>query len=192
MITPLYLGSGKRFVGVLAPREKNLIWEYLNADYKIRFDFLLYSYVRIAEGYHFLTHPDYYRKDNHHIFFPNVEEIGKKRCTIKNRAVALSSKGMDAVDLFIQKRVGLTAYQNMEAALKRAAFDADFDLKYITTKMLRKTYISWLMATMPEKQMQISFSAGHDYSTMRKHYLTFGWKKTDIEDMRDEVKGWGE
>jgi hypothetical protein len=52
--------------------------------------------------------------------------------------------------------------------------------------------ISWLMAVYPEKQEQIAFSSGHDYNTMRGHYLTFGWGKENLRDIREYVKGWGE
>ena len=148
--------------------------------------------MRISEVYHFAKHPEYYREANAAIFLPRVDGLGKKRCTIKNRAVMLSPAGKKAVEEFLAKKIKLTAYQNMETVLKRAGRDADFDIKYITTKMLRKTMISWLMAVYPERQAQIAHYAGHDYATMQGHYLTYGFRKEDIKDMREATLGWGE
>jgi integrase len=198
MIVPLFVSSGKRCVAVLTPKEKNQILDRLNDEYRIRANFLLETHVRIAEAYYLNKHPECYRKANGAIFLPNVEEIGKVRCTIKNRAIILSRSGIAAVDKFFEKdektkkSVGLVTYQSMEEVFKRAARDADFDTKYITTKMFRKTMISWLMACFPERQSQVQHSAGHNYATMQGHYVTYGWRKDDIKDMRDETAGWGE
>jgi integrase len=192
MIVPLYVGSGKRVVAVLTPKQKDLIFEKLDFKCQVRFDFLLQTQVRIAEAYYLSKHPECYKKDHGAIFLPKVEEIGKERCTISNRAVILSQLGIAAVDLFYEKNVGFATYQSMEGVLKRAARDADFEIKGITTKMFRKTIISWLMACMPERMSQIQHSAGHNYATMQGHYVTYGFRKEDVKDMKDELKGWGE
>jgi integrase len=192
MIVPLSIGSGKRNVGVLSPKEFALIFDHLNTEYKIRVNFLLHTHMRIEEARYVTSHPDCYRKDHGTIFLPKVEGLGKKRCTIANRPVILSTPGLEAVDKYFESKVGLSTYQAMEGVLKRAARDADFDSRYFTTKMLRKTMVSWLMACFPERQMQIAVSAGHNYATMRGHYLTYGWRKEDVADMRVYVNSWGE
>lgn len=192
MIVPLFVGSGKRVVGVLTPREKNLLFEQLNPDYKILAEFLLQTAMRITECKYVYLMPTAFREENAAIFLPNVGEYGKARCTIKNRAVMLSPKGVDAVKNFLGSKIYFPTYQSMEEAFKRAAMNADFDTKYITTKMLRKTMISWLMACYPERISQIQHSAGHNYATMQSHYVTYGWRKEDVKDMREETRGWGE
>jgi integrase len=192
MIVPLFISSGYRAVAVLTPQERNLIWKELSVDYRIRGDFLLQTAMRLSEAYEVTKQPGYYRRDNHAIFLPFSHKLGKKRCTIKNRSIMLSPKGVDAVEAYIKYNVGLPSYQSMEESFKRAARNAGFDDKYITTKMLRKTMISWLMTCYPERQMQIAFSAGHDYATMQGHYLMYGWRKDDIRDMREETAGWGD
>jgi integrase len=193
MIVPLSVTSktGKR-VAVLTPKEKNLIWEHLNPAYKIRGDLLVYTSMRIAEAMHFAKHPEYFRKDNCAIFLPIVPGLGKARCTIKQRTITLSNNGVRAVEEFFNHKVGFAAYQNMESAFILAAKKADFDTSFITTKMLRKTGVSWHMAAFPNQQSQISRMAGHDVKTMNDHYLVDGFRKEDKKDMADELKGWGE
>jgi integrase len=191
MIVPLFVGSGKRCVAVLTPHEKNEIFKNLNMEYKLRANFFLHTAMRISECEYVRANPSSFRKENGAIFLPNVGE-GKHRCTIKNRAVLLSKAGIGAVEAFLASGVGIPTYQSMEPAFKRAALDAGFDTRYITTKMFRKTMISWLMACFPERQASIALSAGHNYVTMQGHYLTQGWRKEDVKEMRDELRGWGE
>ena len=193
MIVPLSVTSktGKK-IAVLTPKEKNLIWEQLSPAYRIRGDLLLYTAMRIVEAKHFASHPEYFRKDNCAIFLPIVPGIGKIRCLMKQRTITLSTNGVKAVEEFFSHKVGFAAYQNMEAAFILAAKKADFDTSFISTKMLRKTGVSWHMAVYPNQQSQISRMAGHDINTMNKHYLADGWRKEDKKDMMDELKGWGE
>lgn len=185
MIVPLYISSGKRSVAVLTPTQVKLINEHLNADYKIRINFLLWTAMRIAEARYVDDHRETYRKDHAAIFLTKTPEVGKKRCTITNRTVMLTSRGIRAVEEFFEKNVHLPAYQSMEPAIVLAAKEADFDTRYITTKMYRKTMISWLMHCYPEKEMQIAHFAGHDLKTMKGSYLTYGFRKEDVKDMRE-------
>jgi integrase len=86
----------------------------------------------------------------------------------------------------------LPSYQAMESALKRAAKEADFDTRFITTKMFRKTYITWLMVCFSERQGMIASSSGHTNDTMQSHYITYGFKKEDAKEMKEMIQGWGE
>jgi integrase len=188
MIIPI----SKNNVACLTPREWKLIEHHLNADYKIRGDFLLQTAMRISEAMYVAHHPECYRKDNGAIFLPKVEGMGKRKAKQKERAVLLSPTGRIAVELFFQKDVGLPSYQAMEGALKRAAKEADFDIRFITTKMFRKTFITWQMACYPERQGMIASSAGHTNDTMQSHYITYGFKKEDLKEMKEMIAGWGE
>ena len=194
MIVPLDItyGKGKRHVAVLTPSQWLAIKDKLNDAYKIRFEYLLQTGMRISEAGYILEHQERFREENGAIFLPRVEGMGKDKCKNIARQVMLSPEGIKVVKEIIEKNIKLLAYQNMEQVFKRAARDADIDTKYITTKCLRKSIVSWLMACYPERQEQIAFSIGHDYNTMRGHYLTYGWRKEDIADMRNYVKGWGE
>ena len=193
MIVPLSVTSdtGKR-IAVLTPREKNLIWDNLSPTYRFRGDLLLYLYPRIVEAFHIANHPEWYRKENAAVFLPIVPGLGKDRCTIKQRTVVLCNNGVRAIDEFFDHKIKFAAYQNMEEAFKLAAKKADFDTSMISTKMLRKTGISWHLVAYPNQQSQISRSAGHDVKTMNKHYLADGFRKEDRKDMVEEVKGFGD
>lgn len=192
MIVPLYVSSGKRAVAVLTPTQVKLIEDKLNADYKIRTRYLMQTAMRIVEAQYVDMHRDCYRKDHSAIFLPKVEGMGKARCTITNRVVMLSESGIKAVEDFFEKNTHLPVYQSMEPALKLAAKEADFDTRYITTKMYRKTMVSWLINCYPELESKILHFAGHDQTTMRGHYLSYGFRKEDVKDMRDALKGWSD
>lgn len=192
MIVPLFVSTGKRAVAVLTPTQVRLIDEHLNADYKVRTRFLLHTAMRLVEAKYVDTHRETYRKDHHAIFLNKVDGLGKKRCTITNRAVMLSSAGVIAVEDFFDKNVHFPTYQAMEPAIRLAAKEADFDTRYITTKMYRKTMVSWLINCYPERESQILHFAGHNEATMRGHYLTYGFRKEDMKDMKEVIAGWGE
>ena len=192
MIVPLYVSSGKRAVAVLTPNQVKIIEDKLNADYKIRTRYLLQTALRLVEAGYVDQHRETYRKDHPAIFLPKVEGLGKDKCTITNRVVMLSPKGVLAVDDFFEKNVHLPVYQSMSPAIKLAAKEADFDTRYITPKMYRKTMVSWLINCYPELESKILHFAGHDQNTMRGNYLSYGFKKEDVKDMRVELDGWVE
>jgi len=192
MQIPLYVSSGKRNVAVLSPYQERLIYEHLNADYKIRVRFLLHTQMRISEARWVDTHRECFRKENGIILLPKVLEIGKKRATISNRTVLLSHAGVKAVEDFFEKNVHLPSYQAMEMALKLAAKESDIDPRYVTPKMYRKTAISLLITCWPEKEAIICSSAGHTFVTMRGHYLGAGFRKEDQKEARELFDGFGE
>jgi integrase len=194
MIVPLDItyGRGKRHAAVFTPSQWIAIKEQLNPTYKLRFEYLLQTAMRISEAVYVSKHPECFRVENGAIFLPQVEGMGKVECKLKCRQVMLTPAGVESVKKIYSESVTFPAYQNMEEVFKRAAKDADIDTRYVTTKCFRKTMVSWLMACYPERQEQIAHSAGHDYATMRAHYLTYGWRKDDISDMRSYVKDWGE
>lgn len=192
MIVPITIsgGKGKRQSAVLTPSQYHLIEGKLNADYKIRADFLLQTGLRLVEARWVDKNRTTFREENMAIFLRHVEEIGKKRCTIENRTTLLSPKGVQAVKLFFEKDVHLPSYQAMDLVFKRAARDAGIDPTHVTPKSLRKTWITWLMVAFPERRMQIAHSVGHDLTTMQNHYLAYGWKKDEQKEMIAEVAGW--
>jgi hypothetical protein len=200
MIIPLFVSTKRRKVAVLTPRESFLIRDKLNRDYQELWDFLLYTRTRIAEADYIANHPETFREENRAIFLPNVEGLGKDRCTIKNRAITLCDKGVIAVKRFLDNKGKLPeyttkagkrciAYQNIEEVIQRAARDADFDISAICTKMLRKTGISWYFACFPEQESMILMTAGHTATVARGHYITHGFRREDIKDMREELIG---
>jgi integrase len=193
MIVPLFKSSGDlRNVAVLTPNQWHLIESYLNTDNKIRGNFLLYTAMRIAEARYVSEHPECFRETHAAIFLPRVKGLGKLKSKQKDRTILLSTKGVKAVKDLLENKIKFPSYQAMEGAFKRAAKEADVDTQYITSKMFRKTYLSWLMAITSEKQVNIALSVGHDTRTMSLHYLQAGFRKEDLKDMKEEIAGWGE
>lgn len=190
MIVPLT----KNQVAVLTPAQWHLIENKLNGDYKIRGDFLLQTAMRISEAYYVTRHPECFKEDHGAIFLPYIkgdESFGKPRALQKERAVLLSPKGVKAVNLFFDKNVGLPSYQAMDLAFKRAAKAADFDIRYIKTKMLRKSFLSWGISAFPDLKGKFAASAGHSTETMDAYYLAYGFRKEDQKDMKVELVDWG-
>lgn len=192
MIVPMYKSSGKRVVAILTPSQKALLFQYLNADYQIRFEFLYRTAMRLREAMYFAEHPEIYIKDNGIIALPKVEGMGKVACTIMSRNILLNPAGIKAVEEFISHRMRFPRYQSMDEALKLAAKEADFETKGMVPKMFRKMWISHQMSSYQEQQMKIAMSAGHDYATMQGNYLMFGWRREDVAHMRIETANWGE
>lgn len=192
MLKPLLVSTENGSTAVLTPREWMLLKEKLNTDYKIRGEYLLQTAMRINEAHYVAGRSECYRKENMAIFLPRIDGMGKKKCLQKSRAVLLSPSGATAVESLFEHHVTLPSYQAMEPAFKRAAKEANIDPSCVTTKMFRKTMISWLMVCYPEKQAQIAHSAGHNYETMLGHYLMYGFTKEDQRDMKEKTKGWGE
>lgn len=187
MIVPIM----KNKTAVLIPREWKLIENQLNADYKIRCNFLLHTATRISEARYISEHSEVFRSENSAIFLPEVKGMGKDKCKQKDRTILLSPKGVTAVQLLYSTNTKFPSYQAMEIALKRAAKEADFDIRSITTKMFRKTYITWLMACYPNLEGIVASSVGHVPDTMHGHYVKLGFRKDDLRDMKDEISEWG-
>lgn len=192
MIVPFTKSSEKRVTAILSPREKDLFFEQLNTDYKIRFEFLYRTAMRLREVEYFSEHHEIYKPDNGLIALPHVEGMGKHMCPITSRNILLSPRGITAVEDFIRHKTKIPKYQSMDDVCKRAARDADIKPDGIVAKMFRKMAVSHLMTVFPHEQTKISMSVGHDYNTMQSYYLIYGWKKDDIVKMRDEWALWGE
>ena len=192
MISPITIGGGKgkRQSAILTPAQYHAIESKLNADYKIRSDFLLETGFRLSEARWVDENRNAFKEENMAIFLRRVEDLGKKRCTIDNRAVLLTPKGVRAVKLFFEKNVHLPSYQAMDLVFKRAARDAGIDPTHYSPKSLRKTRITWLMVAYQNRMMQIANSVGHDLTTMQGHYLGSGWRLEDKKEMIKEVEGW--
>lgn len=191
MIIPRYVATDQRKVAVLTPNQVDLIEDRLNSDYKLRTRYLLETHARLKEAIYIDGNRQCYRREDGMIDLPHVKGMGKARCTIAQRTIFLSKSGIKAVDSFFAENAHLPVYQSMSPAIKLAAEEADFDTQYITPKMYRKTMISWLINCYPELETKILHSAGHDILTMRGSYLSMGFRKEDVKEMRDRTDGWG-
>lgn len=180
----------KKNTRILTPREYKRLREELNPKYQIICDVLLYSGMRIEEFWAFCRNKDWYKPSRRCISLPK-EAIRKEKCLITERDVILTKKGCDAVELLQKLKIKQVTRHAMSEALKLAA-SKTIGTTGITPKMFRKTCASWLMKAYPEKKSYIRLSMGHTEKTMENHYLGIAFAPADSEDIRIEVRGWGE
>lgn len=157
--------------------------------YQIVCDMYLLTGMRLVEVRNFK--PEQYRPSRRVI---SDVVCKKEKCLYSKRTVMLSMPGCDAVERYISTGVRLPPDRTSPRdALIRYAERAGIGTEGITTKMFRKTWVSWLMACMPEKEMYISASMGHSRDVLQRHYLgCFGsLPREEIEKMRGYLKGWG-
>ncbi len=181
----------KQDTAILTPFETLKIRENLNEKYQAIADGLLHTQMRVEELWEFMRHPEWYSASRRCIDLPKGA-IKKVKTLHKERTVRLSIAGCSAVEYLIKMNPDKVSRQAMGPAMKRAAKKAGFKPDGITSKMYRKTMISWLMTCVPEKMYMIAGSAGHTLETMQNHYTNLAFEKRDIEDMRAILKGWGE
>jgi integrase len=195
----------KQSTRILTPTEWYRLREHLTTKYQVVCDVLLNTGMRVEEFWEFNAHTYIdTRNDNKYannwfsasrrcIDLPECA-IGKARCTIKQRTILLSPNGVQAVETLISMNSSIkyTDRSNMRKMLINSTIAAGLDPKGITNKMFRKTLVSWLMATVPEKEAHILYSIGHSQETQHRHYLSMGFVRRDVEDMRKFLYGWGE
>lgn len=176
---------------ILRPGEYKDIRRELKPHLQLIADGLLYTHTRIEEFWRLLDHPEWYKVDREVIDLPRGS-ILKEKARQKERTVLLSYAGVRVVEEITQRGdVAPMSRKVLGEDLKRAAVRAGIDPTGISPKMFRKTYVSWLMATMPEKSLFIATSAGHTPQVMIDHYLNLGLGKYK-EDILPHVVGWGE
>lgn len=176
---------------ILTPRIWYLLRENLNADYQIICDVLLNTGMRVEEFWDFVDHPNWYSSSRRCIEIPKGF-IGKSRCTMQYRTILLSIEGAKAVETLHNHDIRYKDRSTMRRYLISKAIKAGISKEGITSKMFRKTLVSWLMATIPEKDIYIQNSIGHSRDVQDRHYLSMGFEKRDVEDMRRFLRGWGE
>ena len=162
----------------------NRIWRY-----QIICDMLLMTGMRIVEAT--AMDPAWYRPSRRVVVVPKGAHK-KVKCTFSERTVMLSTPGCDAVERYLASGLSIIHKVPMRDALRRYAVKAGIGETGITSKMFRKTLVSWLMACYPEREMYISASMGHDRSTLQKHYLGLGFPRSEVDLMREKyLKDWG-
>lgn len=170
----------------IASQEK-ITTKIQNANkYPLMCDMLMHTGMRIVEAQ--ALKPDMYRASRHVIADVRCNKVKSKSA---NRTVMLSLPGCDAVEAWLKSGLTVPSRISMGETLRRYARLADIGQEHITPKMFRKTLASWLIACYPEQTMYIAKSMGHDLNTLQKHYLGVGFERSEIELMREMLKGWG-
>lgn len=160
--------------------------------YQIVCDMLLHTGLRAVEA--MSLERSWYRPSRRCIEVPKGA-CKKIKCLFTERTVMLSLAGCDAVEKYLDyldmgfhmmKRV------TMRDTLRRYATTAGIGTDGITTKMFRKTIVSWLVACFPEKSNYIIVSMGHHQDVLVKHYLGIAFTREEMTIARTRyLEGWG-
>ena len=185
----------KQGAQILSAGEYELLRAELNPTHRILFDGMLFTGMRIEEFWRFLDNPHWFQPDRNYVGLPKGA-ILKAKSRYQERTVLLSNMGVrairDLVDLARRERLSKISRMGWGQNLKRAARKAGLkNLEGIVPKMARKTWVSWLMVTYPEDGLRIGASLGHDLRTMQEHYLSLPFSRSEQEEIRPYVIGWG-
>jgi integrase len=173
---------------VLTPTEYITLKGQLKREYQLILDGLLFTGMRIEEFWHFCEHPEWYKPSRRCIDLP-PSAILKAKVRQKERTVILSNWGVRTVEDIVKQHPKRMSRQGLNQLLFRAAAKAGMEMKGITPKMTRKTWISWLVVAYPHATMQISSSAGHDMNTLKDHYLGLAFPPSEIDQIKAYTSG---
>jgi hypothetical protein len=179
---------------VMLPRETESMFEKMTPTYRAICLGLLHSQMRVEEFRWFVQHPEAYKPSRRCISLPK-EAIKKTATLYPERDVILSVKGCQVIEHLISMKLKAKDFpsrQAMNVYLDKIAVEAGIGSEGICPKMYRKSIISWLVAIYPEKHAWINSSAGHTADIQLRHYMGIAFSRRDIEDMRSELRGWGE
>lgn len=172
---------------ILTPSEYAKLREQMNTKYQIVSDALLMTGLRTVEFWR--MKPEWYRAARRVLELP-IGACLKKKCQWKQRTVYLSLPACDAIEDFLRHNYKPLKENSMRDAYIRYADKAGIGSIGITTKMFRKTWVSWLVACYPERALEISGSMGHNLEVMRKNYLGLGFTPEEKEKMKVYLTGW--
>jgi len=181
---------------ILKPSEYKLLRNEMNPRHQLILDGLLYTGMRVEEFWRFMNNPEWFKPNRRVIDLPKGS-ILKVKAKQKERTVMLSFRGVQAIERLVEgirkgevKAITRIAFNR---ALQLAAEKAGIGKTGITSKMMRKTWISWLMATLEDQKahLLIAVSSGHDLNTLATHYLGLGFPRNELDAMKEHVIGWG-
>lgn len=187
----------KQGAQILNPSEYNAIRDQLNREHRLIFDGLIFTGMRAEEFWRFLDHPVWFHPDRQFVELPRGSSL-KVKAKQKERMVLLSHVGARAVRDLVDaiKRGDMEGVTRSRAGwsqnLTRAALKAEIEnMRGITPKMTRKTWVSWLMQIYPNDGLRIAASMGHDTQTLINHYLGLPFTAQEREQIKPLVAGWG-
>ena len=184
----------KQGAQILSAQEYEKIRSHLNPQHQLIFDGQLFTGMRIEEFWRFVEHPEWFHPDRQYVELP-PGSILKVKAKQKERLVLLSfigtSKVRDMVASVYRGEIKPITKQGWGQNLKRAATKSEMNIRGISPKMLRKTWISWLMLWYPQDGLRIASSSGHDTGTLIRHYMSLPFSPQEKEQVKAYVIGWG-
>ena len=177
----------KSGVRILRPSEYDKLREGTRTlENRTRSDALLLTGLRYVEAQRLQGNPDWV--DGRFIHLPTFAQRKAKRKQ-KERWVRLSSKGTSLLPYFFKSKP-LPTWKGWTQNLARWAENSGLDSIGLGPKTLRKSWESWLVASYPERVLEVFLSQGHTQMTALNHYLGLPFTSADKEAMKEWVSGW--
>jgi integrase len=175
---------------VLTPKEARLIRDHLTTNHKVFFDGLLFTGMRETEFEQFVQHPEWVDWERNNIILPS-EAVRKARVRVKRRVIPLSNWGQQAIERVFDVKVKMPQRNWWRLVLIDAAKASGIDKNGITPKMTRKTWESWLIASLPKEAIyHVLLAMGHTAQVSVGHYLQIGFSREEIDQMKQYTDGW--
>ena len=174
-------------VRILRPSEYEQLREGAETlENQTRSDALLLTGLRYIEAQRLQTNPGWV--DGRFIHLPASAQRKVKRLQ-RERWIRLSSKGASLLPYFFKTKP-LPTWRGWTQNMQRWAGNSRLDPIGLGPKTLRKSWESWLVASYPERVLEVFLSQGHTQMTALSHYLGLPFTQTDKEGMKEWVAGW--
>ena len=178
-------------IRILRPQEYEAIREAIpKMHHQIILDTVLFTGMRWIELERLKKHPDWYDPRGGYIYLP-PEASQKKKRTMRERYVYLSSRGKAIIPLFLKLDKDIPRRVTWRENLIRWAKYSGIDPVGLSAKSTRKTWESWLIVSYPDKALLIAMSQGHTQITAMNHYLNLPFSQEEIRRIRSYTEGWG-
>lgn len=152
------------------------------------FKFCLLSGARFEENRWIQAHPECFDKEGRNV------KIRTKKVKVeeKERHIRLSNMAINEIGHFFNVDKRLPTLAAWDKKLRKLAELAGLDegSKGVSSRMMRKTYESWLFYYFKGSDMAILGSQGHNETTALKHYAKIPFIEKDRELMKEFVEGW--
>lgn len=142
--------------------------------------------ARYEESKWIQLHSECYDKESRNIIY----ETKKVKVEYKKRKIRLSNLAMNEIGHFFTVDKYLPTQNGWDKKLKYYARLAGITDEGVSSRMMRKTYESWLMFYFPERKYEILQSQGHKEITAFEHYLKTDFIEKDRQLMKEFVEGW--
>jgi len=155
-------------------------------DDLINFEMTFMLGMRYEEAKWAQNHPENYDKEAGNF------KISTNKVKVKDkiRLVRLSTKARNIIQSFFNADKKLPTMDGWNKKLKYYAKLSGMSDAGISSRMMRKTYESWLMFYYPDRKYEILQSQGHSELTALRHYIKTSYNEKDKIIMKEFVDGW--
>ena len=142
--------------------------------------------TRYEEAKWIQRNPGCYDKESRNIIYTTK----KVKVENKERKIRLSNMAINNMQNFFYVDKFLPTQNGWDKKLKYYARLAGITDEGVSSRMMRKTYESWLMYYYPERKYEILQSQGHKEITAFEHYLKTDFIEKDKLLIKEFCEGW--